>query len=153
MLNDVMKQVKRYWMPDKIIRSLSKLELSTYDFAVYAYFCSRADKSGASFPGVRRIANDLGISKTTVQESVTKLEAYRLLVRINNPKKGEVCHRRVGTVSYRYEKPCQPVVPKEYNKELIKEEDKICKSKKVNPKEILKKLNPEAYKKLYGYTP
>jgi len=109
MLNDVMKQVKRYWMPDKIIRSLSKLELSTYDFAVYAYFCSRADKSGASFPGVRRIANDLGISKTTVQESVTKLEAYRLLV--------------------------------------------ICKSKKVNPKEILKKLNPEAYKKLYGYTP
>lgn len=49
--------------------------------SVYCYLCNRADRNGECFPSVRRIAEDLNISKTSVFRAFNELEDHKLLTR------------------------------------------------------------------------
>ena len=57
------------------------LGLSHKSVAVYCYLANRADKNGECFPSVRRIAEDLSISKSTVFRAFNELEKHNLLER------------------------------------------------------------------------
>mgnify|MGYP000756055001 FL=1 len=63
-------------------RRIYDLGLSHKSVAVYCYLANRADKNGECFPSVRRIAEDLSISKSTVYRAFTELENRGLLERI-----------------------------------------------------------------------
>lgn len=58
------------------------LGLSHKSVAVYCYLANRADKNGECFPSVRRIAEDLSISKSTVFRAFNELEESGSLERI-----------------------------------------------------------------------
>lgn len=75
-------------------------ELTGNDVRVYATLSERAGKSRRSWPGVRRMAADLGVSPTTVQTGLDKLEDLKLI---------EV-ERAAGRVN-RYHLPLVPTVP------------------------------------------
>ena len=53
--------------------------LSHKAVSVYCYLANRADKNGECFPSVRRIAEDLKFSKTTVYRAFKELEKNDLL--------------------------------------------------------------------------
>lgn len=152
MLNDVIKQVKRYWMPDSLIDwHIRELQLSVYDFAVYAVHCRHANKEGITFVGVRRVASLLGISPSTAHRSVKRLEACRLLVRLDK-NIGRASYIKINPVPLSSTQPSQVQVPKEL--EVIKEVvNKYDKFDKLSPKEILKRDKPEIYKQFYRDTP
>lgn len=57
------------------------LGLSHKAVSVYCYLANRADKNGECFPSVRRIAEDLSISKSTVFRAFNELEKRDLLER------------------------------------------------------------------------
>ena len=57
-------------------RRIYDLGLSHKAVAVYCYLANRADKNGECFPSVRRIAEDLSISKSTVFEESGSLERF-----------------------------------------------------------------------------
>lgn len=42
--------------------------------AVYMYLCDRTDAEGKCWPGINRIANDLGLSRSTVKRALGDLE-------------------------------------------------------------------------------
>ena len=57
------------------------LGLSHKAVSVYCYLANRADKNGECFPSVRRIAEDLNLSKCTVFRAFNELEENGLLER------------------------------------------------------------------------
>jgi len=61
--------------------------------AVYCYLANRADKNGECFPSVRRIAEDLSISKSTVFRAFNELEESGSLERFP-----VITHKAVGGV-------------------------------------------------------
>lgn len=65
-------------------RRIYDLGLSHKAVSVYCYLANRADKNGECFPAVRRIAEDLKLSKTTVYRAFKELEEHDLLER--NPR-------------------------------------------------------------------
>lgn len=60
-------------------RRIYDLGLSHKAVSVYCYLANRADKNGECFPSVRRIAEDLKFSKTTVYRAFKELEKNDLL--------------------------------------------------------------------------
>lgn len=54
-------------------RRIYDLGLSHKAVSVYCYLANRADKYGECFPSVRRIAEDLKVSKTTVFRAFNEL--------------------------------------------------------------------------------
>lgn len=65
-------------------RRIYDLGLSHKAVSVYCYLANRADENGECFPAVRRIAEDLKFSKTTVYRAFKELEERELLER--NPR-------------------------------------------------------------------
>ena len=55
-------------------RRIYDLGLSHKAVSVYCYLANRADRNGECFPSVRRIAEDLKISKATVFRAFNELE-------------------------------------------------------------------------------
>lgn len=55
-------------------RRIYDLGLSHKAVSIYCYLANRADKNGECFPSVRRIAEDLSISKSTVFCAFNELE-------------------------------------------------------------------------------
>lgn len=62
-------------------RRIYDLGLSHKAVSVYCYLANRADRNGECFPSVRRIAEDLKISKATVFRAFNELEKNELLER------------------------------------------------------------------------
>lgn len=62
-------------------RRIYDLNLTAKAVSVYAYLCNRANKRGECFPSVRRISQDLKISKATVFRAFKELEKHRLIKR------------------------------------------------------------------------
>lgn len=62
-------------------RRIYDLGLSHKAVSVYCYLANRADKNGECFPSVRRIAEDLNLSKCTVFRAFNELEKHDLLER------------------------------------------------------------------------
>lgn len=62
-------------------RRIYDLGLSHKAVAVYCYLANRADKYGECFPSVRRISEDLNLSKSTIFRAFNELEEYGLLER------------------------------------------------------------------------
>lgn len=57
-----------------IKRDIYTLDLPHRAVAVYMYLCDRADGKGSSFPSHRTIANNLGLSVSTVKRAIADLE-------------------------------------------------------------------------------
>lgn len=64
----------RFWVEDNFIREHAK-HLTPETVVVFFYLCSRADSKGIVSVGVRRISEDLGISKNTAYKSIESLTA------------------------------------------------------------------------------
>ena len=62
-------------------RRIYDLGLSHKAVAVYCYLANRADKNGECYPSVRRITDDLKLSKATVFRAFNELEENGLLER------------------------------------------------------------------------
>lgn len=62
-------------------RRIYDLGLSHKAVSVYCYLANCADKNGECFPSVRRIAEDLNLSKCTVFRAFIELEENGLLER------------------------------------------------------------------------
>lgn len=60
-------------------RRIYDLGLSHKAVSVYCYLTNRADKNGECFPAIRRIAEDLKFSKTTVYRAFKELAKNDLL--------------------------------------------------------------------------
>lgn len=56
-------------------------ELSHRAKVVYMYLCDRADAEGKCWPGVKRIAADLNLSRRTTQRALSDLERAGLIQR------------------------------------------------------------------------
>lgn len=54
--------------------------LTAYDLRVYATLAERAVSKGHAWPGIRRIASDLNMSKSTVQQAIERLESIGAVV-------------------------------------------------------------------------
>src|SRR5688572_27673978 len=70
----------RYWMPRKFIDEYA-VKLSPYTHSVYSALCRYADAEGFVFWGCRRLAEKLGINKSTAAASIRELIVYGLVVR------------------------------------------------------------------------
>lgn len=62
-------------------RRIYDLGLSHKAVSVYCYLANCADKNGECFPSVRRISEDLKLSRCTVFRAFNELEKYCLLER------------------------------------------------------------------------
>lgn len=62
-------------------RRIYDLGLSHKAVSVYCYLANRADKNGECFPAIRRIAEDLNLSKSTIYRAFNELEERNLLER------------------------------------------------------------------------
>ena len=62
-------------------RRIYDLGLSHKAVSVYCYLANRADKNGECFPAIRRIAEDLNLSKSTIYRAFNELEERGLLER------------------------------------------------------------------------
>jgi len=78
---DSVSQVVPFAMVPRWVLEAVGFDLTVHDLAVYTYLSDRA--GGASrdaFPGMRTIADKLGIAKSTVQKSVKRLEGFGCVV-------------------------------------------------------------------------
>ena len=62
-------------------RRIYDLGLSHKAVSVYCYLANRADKNGECFPAIRRISEDLNLSKSTIYRAFNELEERKLLER------------------------------------------------------------------------
>lgn len=144
-------KIKRFWIPDNFIREHAR-DLKPSAHSVYMSLCSHANRNGVTFISYRRMAKELGLSKTTVKSAVDELIAYQLLVRLKQ-KIGRASQLKVLPVPENNTKQYQKLVPKEYNKELFKEEKRFLKNNKPEAiGEIIKRDNPalEEMRKKWG---
>lgn len=66
-----------FWIDDAVIDNFLP-EIGVYGLAVYTYLSRRAKRS-KTFPGIRRIAKDLGIGTSTVQKTLLHLKSKQLV--------------------------------------------------------------------------
>lgn len=59
---------------------------------VYIYLRDRANASGSCWPGIKTIASDLGLSRSTVKRAINELERKGFLLK-------NVCVKTVGDLS------------------------------------------------------
>lgn len=81
---------------------------------------ANADRSGMTFVGYRKLGEELGISKNTVQKAISELEASHHVGRYHS-ENGRPSHLRVCTVPNQGARPSHGVGPKEDSKEDFKE--------------------------------
>lgn len=128
---------------------MNQFKLSIYELGVYVALCShRNDTTNSTFVGYRRIAKNLGISKTTVAKCIKKLEACHLVVR-QKASSGRPSQLEIYAVPAEGALPYRVVVPKDMSNENFKE--------KKSPREItmqaLREKYPKGYQSMYGDTP
>lgn len=68
----------RFWMDDEVVDRYAA-ELGVHGLAVYTILCRRANKNGSSYPSIRRISEDLGISERQAKRELKKLRDLRLI--------------------------------------------------------------------------
>ena len=61
--------------------SIYAADLPHRDVTVYMYLRSRSDAAGSCWPGIRRIASDLHLSRSTVKRALDDLERAGFLER------------------------------------------------------------------------
>ncbi|MFC1663423.1 helix-turn-helix domain-containing protein [Patescibacteria group bacterium] len=110
----------RFWIKNDFIRKYAK-ELSVYEQMVYVTLCCHANKEGHTIIGCRRIASNLGINKDTANKALNRLEVAGFIGRLKGGK-GRASQIKVHTVPLEATKLSQAIRPKDYNKELYKEE-------------------------------
>ena len=77
-------------------------ELPSRARAVYMYLRDRADSEGKCWPGIKTIASDMRLSRSTVKRALTDLEQHGYLqkipryffVRSIQPPKANIFHNR-----------------------------------------------------------
>lgn len=57
-------------------------ELPSRARVVYMYLCDRADSEGKCWPGIKTIASDMRLSRSTVKRALTDLEQHGYLQKI-----------------------------------------------------------------------
>jgi biotin operon repressor len=145
---------KRFWLPDHFIRKYAK-DLSIHAQMVYVVLCCHVNSNDITFIGCRKIAENLGINKSTVSKKIKELEAYGYVVRLDK-ERGKPSHIRINSVPNKTYVPSHQVVPKEINTKEVYKEKTDNKNKEIPYKgrelmlEELKKINPKFYKKFYG---
>lgn len=75
-VNDARRGV--FWMNDDVIDRYGS-KLGAYGLCVYTMLCRRADKNGRSYPSLRRMADDLGISERQAKRELKKLRGMKLI--------------------------------------------------------------------------
>lgn len=128
----------KFWVQDDFIRKYAK-GLSVYAQVVFVNLACHVDKNGETFVGYRKIAEELGINKNTVTRAIKELKGYGLVRHLGH-KRGKVSRIKINPVPLESDQVSQIVGHKEEFEEVFKE----------NPKAIIKRSNPEAYKKIYG---
>ena len=111
----------KFWISDDFIRKHARY-LSGGAQRVYMALSSHVNKQSTTFIGQRKIAEYLGLSKTTVNEAIKELKAYQLLVRLTDKENGKPYQIKLLTVPNEVPKPYQLLVHKEDIKENYKEE-------------------------------
>lgn len=114
--------MKRFWMADQFIDEYAK-DLSFTSQAVFMALSRHANKEGFTFVGCRRLAQLLGMNKSTVSKALRELEQYGIIVRYPAKKRGGVSWKKVLSVRNEHASPSASVVHKEEFKELNKKED------------------------------
>jgi Helix-turn-helix domain len=71
------RRVFHFWLDDAVLDHFAK-DLGPHAFMVYAYIARRS-KAGQAFPGMRRIARDLGLGYSTIQRSITQMQHLGLI--------------------------------------------------------------------------
>ena len=66
-------------MPLKIKRDIYEQNLPSRAKVVYIYLCDRASAEGTCFPSHRKIAEDLGLSVSTVKRAIKNLEQAEVI--------------------------------------------------------------------------
>ena len=77
----------RFWMDDDIIDQHAA-KIGPYALAVYTYLCRRANKQKQAMPSLKRMGDELGMSRSTVQKAIDTLAAHRL-VGVSQRKQGD----------------------------------------------------------------
>jgi DNA-binding MarR family transcriptional regulator len=113
--------MNKFWTHNAFPRIHAR-NLSPYDHSVYMSLCSHANAEGETFIGYRKMAEELGINKDTVKNSIRHLEAYGLVRRLEKIN-GRVSYLKLLTDRFESPQPSYPVGPKEDIKELSKEEN------------------------------
>lgn len=106
----------KFWMSDDFVRVHAR-KLSTSAVAVYMVLSCHCNRHNQTTIGVRRVAEILGVSKTTVVKAMKELKVYQFLVQRT---KG-VYQIRVPGVPVQSTEVYQDVVHKEEFKEVYKE--------------------------------
>jgi len=122
----------RFWISDEFIRVHAK-ELSCRAQIVYVALACYANAHGQTFVGCRRLAEDLSMSKNTVNKAIRELKASQMVEQLGQYQRGEVSRLQINTVPGSFILPYQLLGPKEVLKEVSKEgqKQKIEKLKKM----------------------
>lgn len=75
-VNDARRGV--FWMNDDVIDRYGS-QLGAYGLCVYTMLCRRADKNGRSYPSLRRMSEDLGMSERQAKRELKKLRDMNLI--------------------------------------------------------------------------
>ena len=122
----------KFWIPDAFIRIYAK-ELSCRAQIVYVALACYANGQGVTFVGCRRLAQDLSMSKNTVNKAIRELKASQMVGQLGENGRGKVSHLLIHTVPGRFIPPSQLRGHKEEFQEASKEgqKQKIEKLKKM----------------------
>lgn len=79
----------RFWMDDDVIDRFGS-KLGAFGIAVYTMLCRRADKNGESYPSLRRMSEDLGISERQAKRELKKLRDLKLIaIEVRRNERGQ----------------------------------------------------------------
>lgn len=124
--------VQRFWIEDDFVdRHAKNISLSAQ--VVYMVLKRHVNREGKTTIGIRKIAEKIGASKTTVHKSIKELLLYQLLIQRSNP----LSHFGYYTVPDSRTVQCHNLVHKELG--IIKECNKIGKSLNDVRKELTAK--------------
>lgn len=119
MTGNAARRKGRFWVNDSFIDKRAR-NLSAYEQMVFIALCRHANAKGLTFIGYRKLGQELGFNKNTVQKCVTKLEAYGLVIRLSKME-GQPSHLKVVGVRFGSHQPGIRTVHKEDIKEEYKE--------------------------------
>ena len=119
-MDDVITKKRRFWMPRRFVDDYA-VNLTPYTQSVYMALCRYADKDGFCFWGCRRLAEKLGMNKSTVSSSMKELVASGLTVR-GIGKRNKVSGLYLRDVRFNLSELSGGAVPKKVFKEAIKQD-------------------------------
>lgn len=73
-------------------------DISHRAMVVYMYLKDRADGQGKCWPGIKRIASDLKLSRSTIKRALTELTDKGYLVKENRYRSNGSCTSNLYTV-------------------------------------------------------